>query len=366
MPADHRRRHQRQGLDLRLPRSDLPLPVTASVATRRRICSKYNERVRIDGRSRWTTPLYARPLPGLRRRDRPPATSPLTYFEFGTLAALEVFLARQVEVMILEVGLGGRLDAVNAYDPDCAVVTGVALDHTDWLGPTRESIGFEKAGIFRAGKTGALCGSRTAAIAARAHAQAIGADLHLLGRDFGYFGDAAAVDLLGPARPAPGGLANPGLRGAANCAMPRPRSPSSTCFRDSGLPVPMQAVRRGLIELGLPGRFQVLPGRPTIVLDVAHNPQAVGGLADNLGDMGFLRPHDCRCRDACRQGHRRLAGALGRQGGPGCWPTSTCRVARRRRSWPRRSAAPAWAARRVFCFTSAGLRAFCRAGRGKW
>ena len=210
----------------------------------------------------------------------------LTYFEFGTLAALEVFRARQVEVLILEVGLGGRLDAVNAYDPDCAVVTGVALDHTDWLGPSRTSIGFEKAGIYRAGKP-ALCADPDPPPSLIEHALAIGADLHLLGRDFGYFGDQQQWTFWGRQGLRRGGLANPGLRGRCQLRNACAALAAIELLRPQ-LPISMQAVRRGLLDLQLPGRFQVMPGRPAIVLDVAHNPQAVAGLADNLGEMGFF------------------------------------------------------------------------------
>ena len=109
----------------------------------------------------------------------------LTYFEFGTLAAWEVFAAAGVEAAILEVGLGGRLDAVNVYEPDVSIVTTIALDHTEWLGPDRESIGFEKAGIYRAGKP-ALCADPQPPQSLLDHAAAIGADLRLIGRDFGF------------------------------------------------------------------------------------------------------------------------------------------------------------------------------------
>ena len=246
---------------------------------------EYNERVRID-RLPVDDSSLCEAFARVEAARQAAGDVPLTYFEFATLAALEVFLARQVEVMILEVGLGGRLDAVNAYEPDCAVVTGVALDHTDWLGPTRASIGFEKAGIFRSGKP-ALCADPEPPPSLLEHAEAIGADLHLLGRDFGYFGDQQQWTFWGRHGLRRGGLANPGLRGAYQLRNASVALAVVELFRER-LPVAMQAVRRGLIELCLPGRFQVLPGRPTIVLDVAHNPQAVAGLADNLGEMGFF------------------------------------------------------------------------------
>lgn len=245
----------------------------------------YNERIRID-----RVPVHDAALCTAFARVEMARESAgnvaLTYFEFGTLAAWEVFAASRVEVIILEVGLGGRLDAVNAFDADCAVVTGIALDHMEWLGNTREAIGYEKAGIYRAQKP-AICADPAPPQSLLDHAAAIGADLQLLGRDFGYFGDKTQWTFWGREGQRRAGLANPALRGA--CQL---RNASAVLvvvdMLKQRLPVSMQAVRRGLIELELSGRFQVVPGRPAIVLDVAHNPQAVTALADNLGDMGFF------------------------------------------------------------------------------
>ena len=149
---------------------------------------RYNERIRIN-RQPADDALICTAFTRVEAARQAAGNVPLTYFEFGTLAAMEVFIAQQPEVLILEVGLGGRLDAVNAYTPDCAVVCSIALDHTDWLGPDREAIGFEKAGIFRAGSP-AFCADPEPPQSLLAHARAIAADLQLLGRDFGYFGDA--------------------------------------------------------------------------------------------------------------------------------------------------------------------------------
>ena len=219
----------------------------------------------------------------------------LTYFEFGTLAAWEVFAAAGVEAAVLEVGLGGRLDAVNAYDPDVSIVTTVALDHTDWLGPDRESIGFEKAGIFRAGKP-ALCADPQPPQRLLDHAAAIGADLRLIGRDFGFErpGAEAAENRLqwrwwcrSGAQVVRRSLAYPGLRGPTQLFNASVALAALEAIADQ-LPVTMQAIRPGLIETELSGRFQVVPGKPAIVLDVGHNPQAVKVLADNLSNMGFF------------------------------------------------------------------------------
>ena len=245
----------------------------------------YNERVRVDG-----VPVDDASLCAAFARVEAARQSvgevALTYFEFGTLAAWEVFAARSVEVLILEVGLGGRLDAVNVYDADCAVVTGIALDHTDWLGATREAIGFEKAGIYRAGKP-AFCADPEPPQSLLDHAAAIGADLQLLGRDFGYFGDKAQWTFWGRDGLRRGGLANPALRGRFQLRNAAAVLAVVEALKDR-LSVTMQDIRRGLLEVTLAGRFQVLPGRPAIILDVAHNPQAVAGLADNLGEMGFF------------------------------------------------------------------------------
>lgn len=245
---------------------------------------EFNERIRVDRRAVDDATLcqaFARVEAARQAAGR----LPLTYFEFGTLAAIEVFRASQAEVLILEVGLGGRLDAVNAYDADCSIVTGIALDHTEWLGNTRSAIGFEKAGIYRPGKP-ALCADPDPPASLIEQARAIGADLHLLGRDFGYFGDRTQWTFWGRDGLRRGGLANPVLRGKCQLRNASAALAASELLR-ARLPVSMQAVRRGLIELQLPGRFQVLPGRPAIVLDVAHNPQAVGELAANLADLGF-------------------------------------------------------------------------------
>ncbi len=240
----------------------------------------YNERVRVDGQAVADEVLCQ----SFARVEAARGDVPLTYFEFGTLAAWEVFAAGSVDAIILEVGLGGRLDATNLYEPDAAIVTSVDLDHMDYLGPTREHIGFEKAGIFRAGRP-AICGDPNPPGRLVDQALAIGADLQLLGRDFGFQRQEGQWQYWGR-RGKRGGLAFPALRGTgqlgnACCAL------AALDALYHRLPVAMQDIRRGLLEVDLPARFQVLPGRPTIVLDVAHNPQAARVLADNLGGMAY-------------------------------------------------------------------------------
>jgi len=240
----------------------------------------YNERVRVGGRPADDAALCA----AFERVEQARGGLPLTFFEFGTLAAWEVFQSAAVDGVILEVGLGGRLDAVNAFEPDCAIVTAVDIDHAEHLGRTREAIGFEKAGIFRCGRP-AIVGDAAPPDALVAHARAIGADLQVLGRDFGFDADALQWRFHGR-RGRHGGLGHPALRGAVQLANASTALAALDELRDR-LPVSMQDVRRGLAEVDLPGRFQVLPGRPTVVLDVGHNPQAAAVLAGNLGTMGF-------------------------------------------------------------------------------
>jgi dihydrofolate synthase/folylpolyglutamate synthase len=243
----------------------------------------YNERVRING-----VPVDDASLcDAFDRVEQARSDVPVTYFEFGTLAAREVFAAANLDVIILEVGLGGRLDATNVYEPACSIVTGVDLDHMDYLGADREAIGREKAGIFRTGIP-AICGDPQPPHSLIAHAGVIGADLQVIGRDFGYQRQeqqwlywGRSTDTAGIRR---SGLAFPALRGErqlanAACAL------AALDALESRLPVAIRHIRQGLIEVKLAGRFQVLSGRPAVVLDVAHNPQAARVLAANLGEM---------------------------------------------------------------------------------
>ncbi|NMG44639.1 bifunctional tetrahydrofolate synthase/dihydrofolate synthase [Aromatoleum toluvorans] len=243
---------------------------------------RYNERVRIDGREVADETLVA----AFNAVEAARGETSLTYFEHGTLAAWWAFCREPLDVVILEVGLGGRLDAVNAIDPDCAIVTGIAMDHMDWLGDSREKIGFEKAGIFRAGRP-AICSDPMAPSTLVDHARAIGADLRLVGEDFGFSGDRSQWVWWSKGGTRRGGLAYPALRGANQLLNASAVLMALETLRQR-IPVSMQAIRQGLMLVELPGRFQVLAGRPSVVLDVAHNPQAAGVLSENLSNMGFF------------------------------------------------------------------------------
>ena len=241
----------------------------------------FNERARIDGHSVSDAVL----CDAFAAVEAVRADVSLTYFEFTTLAILKLFADAKLDVVIMEVGLGGRLDAVNIIDPDVAIVTSVDLDHQDYLGDTREKIGFEKAGIFRPQRT-AICGDPAPPQSLVEHANSIGADLWLFGRDFNYSGDRQQWSYGGRAvrRHA---LAYPSLRGANQLLNASAALAALEVLRDR-LPLGAQEIRAGLVLVELPGRFQVLPGRPAVILDVAHNPHAAATLAQNLDQMGFF------------------------------------------------------------------------------
>jgi len=236
---------------------------------------RYNERVRVARRE----VDDARLVSAFERVENARAPDSLTYFEFGTLAAVDIFIRENVDVAVLEVGLGGRLDAVNAFDADCTVVTTVDFDHMDYLGPDRESIGREKAGIFRAGVP-AVCGDEEPPATLTGHAANIGAPLVLIERDYGYNagrGDWQYWSLQGRRSALP----YPALRGAYQLANAATALAALEQIKHR-LPVDMGSIRRGLVEVELPGRFQVMPGRPMVILDVGHNPHAARGIAESL------------------------------------------------------------------------------------
>ncbi|HEX8406398.1 MAG TPA: bifunctional tetrahydrofolate synthase/dihydrofolate synthase [Duganella sp.] len=240
----------------------------------------FNERARINGELASDEVL----VEAFNAVEAVRGETPLTYFEFTTLAIMKLISGAGMDVAILEVGLGGRLDAVNIVDADVAIVTSIDIDHTDFLGDTREAIGFEKAGIFRAGKT-AICSDPVPPQSLIDHAESIGADLWLIGRDFNYAGDKQQWNYGGRTQRR-NSLAYPSLRGANQILNASAVLAALEALRLE-LPVGAQEVRTGLVTVELPGRFQVLPGRPTVILDVAHNPHAAAALNQNLGNMGF-------------------------------------------------------------------------------
>lgn len=246
---------------------------------------RFNERIAINGEAVTDNLIVS----AFEHIETARAEIPLTYFEFNTLAAVDVFIRQQVDVMILEVGLGGRLDAVNIFDADVAVITSVDLDHEAFLGDTVEKVAFEKAGIMRAGKP-VICAQIPVPHSLSSHAAEVGADLLLLGRDF----DCHKMEMqqwsyrfhpqkssLYTGEHARHALPIPVLRGNFQLSNAACALTVLECLSER-LPLDIGAIKRGLLRVRHPGRFQVLPGRPVTVLDVGHNPHAARALRSSL------------------------------------------------------------------------------------
>jgi len=245
---------------------------------------RFNERARMNGADVSDADLlkaFERVEQARCRLSDPPT---LTYFEFTTLAIMDIFANASVDAVILEVGMGGRLDAVNIVDADCAIVTSIDLDHMAYLGNTREAIAFEKAGIFRR-KAIAICADPIPPTSLINHANTIGADLWLMGKDYSFTGDQQQWGWTGRGKRF-SGLGYPALRGANQLLNASAVIAALIALHDR-LPVSAQDIRNGLALVELPGRFQVLPGRPTVVLDVAHNPHAAATLAESIEAMAY-------------------------------------------------------------------------------
>ena len=239
---------------------------------------RYNERIRIDGE------MVADDLlcDAFARIDEARGAISLTYFEFGTLAAVDVFSRNRLDVAVLEVGMGGRLDAVNMLAPDCALVTAIDIDHSDWLGEDRETIAREKAGIFRSGRP-AVCSDPDVPQTVIEWSSELDTSLYRIGHEYGFRHDADGWKWWGGNRqsvvlPLPALNGEYQLQNGAGVLMVLE-------LLQEELPVSWQQVREGLQSVALPGRFQVIPGEVTTILDVAHNPQAARALAGNLGAM---------------------------------------------------------------------------------
>ena len=238
---------------------------------------RYNERVRTSGIEASDAALVA----AFETIEAARGDTSLTYFEFGTLAAMVCFMKAGVDVAILEVGLGGRLDAVNLWDADAAIVTSIDLDHQDYLGDTRDAIGFEKAGIFRASRP-AICADPAPPGRLLDHALAIGVDLRRVGQDFDYAQGGANWTWRGRQSawrdlPLPAMAGRYQLRNAAAAlAALEALSPR--------VPVAADAIRCGLMQARVAGRFQKIASAPDVIIDVAHNPEAARALASALDD----------------------------------------------------------------------------------
>jgi dihydrofolate synthase / folylpolyglutamate synthase len=241
----------------------------------------FTERCRVGGQPVAADDL----LPHFAAVEQARGDITLTKFEFTTLAIARLLSLAELDLVILEVGLGGRFDAVNAFDCDCAIITSIDLDHMAFLGPDRESIGREKAQVMRTGKP-AVISDPVPPQSVVDHAREIGADLWLMGRDYHHGGDRQQWGWSGRGRRY-SGLAYPALRGANQLLNAAGVLAAFEALRGV-LPITAQAIRNGFALVDLPGRFQVVPGQPTLVLDVAHNPHSVAALALNLDTMGFF------------------------------------------------------------------------------
>src|SRR5690606_20055198 len=281
---------------------------------------RFNERIRINGQEVDDLAITRQ----FQRIEVARGDISLSYFEYTTLAALLAFAEQRLDAAILEVGLGGRLDAVNLIDADCSIVTSIDIDHVEWLGSTREQIGYEKAHIFRPGRP-AICADPMAPGSLVSHARDIGADLWLFGRDFNYSGDKQQW-AYGGRDQRRSGLAYPALRGMNQLLNASAALAALESLRDR-LVVPAQAIRIGLAQVELPGRLQVIPGTPPVILDVAHNLHAAAALGQNLDSMsqqgtthavvGMLRDKDVAgviARLASRVDHSYCAGLEGPRG----------------------------------------------------
>ncbi|UCB54698.1 MAG: bifunctional tetrahydrofolate synthase/dihydrofolate synthase [Thiotrichales bacterium] len=243
---------------------------------------RYNERIRINGAEIDDSDLCE----AFERIDQARDGVGLTYFEFGTLAAIDLFRAARPDLVIMEIGLGGRLDAVNILQPSVAVITSIAIDHTDWLGSDRETIAREKAGIIKPG-CAAVCGDADPPQALLDRAANTGVALKRIGEHFGaetggdqwcFYADSHRIDAL----PVPALAGEFQLSNAATAIM---------ALRSlAGFRISHDAIRRGLVEVRLPGRFQLIRQNPDVILDVAHNSQAAAALQAQLAS----RP--CRAR----------------------------------------------------------------------
>ncbi len=237
---------------------------------------RYNERIRIDGEEVSDRAICQ----AFERIDQARGDTSLTYFEFGTLAALDIFARSELDIVILEVGLGGRLDAVNIISPDVALITSIALDHTDWLGDDLEQIALEKAGILRANRPAVFAGMNPQRALLR-YAAELNTPLAVAGRDFGFTVGGAGDWSWQGAEQYIEGLPAPALAGTCQLQNAAAVLQVITLLSDK-IDVSFEAISQGLQRIELAGRFQVIPGPVELILDVAHNPAAARVLADTL------------------------------------------------------------------------------------
>jgi len=237
---------------------------------------KFNERIAVNGVAVADKVICE----SLERIDQARAEISLTYFEFATLAALDIFKQMHLDVVVLEVGLGGRLDAMNIVEPDVSVVTSIDLDHQDWLGEDREQIGREKAGIFRPSLP-AVVGDLNIPQSIEKYAAELDAQLLVRDQHFGARCSESSWEFWGHDR-------NSGKVMLNNLPYPHLHLDNAIvaieAWVQSDLPLDVDSVRTSLADCRLPGRFQLIESDIPVILDVAHNPQAAAYLARQLAD----------------------------------------------------------------------------------
>jgi dihydrofolate synthase/folylpolyglutamate synthase len=238
---------------------------------------RYNERVRLNAGEVTDEALCM----AFQAVDEQREGETLSYFEFGTLAALYIFKLTRLDIVLLEVGLGGRLDAVNVVDPDIALVTAIGIDHVHWLGNDREAIGREKAGIFRPGRP-AVCSDPYPPSSLAQVAEETGAEWYGLNQQFSYALHVNTWQWQGPGR---------SYRRLPLPSLPGRHQIENACgvmmvleLQQQRFPVSQAAINKGLSSTRLAARFEVIPGSVEMILDVAHNPHGARRLAETLGD----------------------------------------------------------------------------------
>lgn len=277
---------------------------------------RYNESLRVGGREVNDAELIA----AFERVEQARGDVALTFFEFRTLAALDIIRQSDAAVAILEVGLGGRLDAVNLIDADVAIVTSIDVDHTDWLGADRESVGREKAGIFRRERP-AVCADAAPPESVVSHAAGLGAALYRLGREFRIDDDGDGWSWRGP-RSGYRNLPEPAMPGACQRANAGAALMALELLAP-GIRVTEAALRQGIATARLPGRQQILPGALERIVDVAHNADAARALAATLDARApALRTHAVLAMLADKDADA-VAGAMGAR--VDAWYTATLR-----------------------------------------
>jgi len=242
---------------------------------------RYNERICINNKEISTDKLIS-----LLNFIDDNSHSNLGLFKTFTLACHLYFIEEEIDIAIIEVGIGGKNDVTNLFEPNISAITTIGLDHCDLLGNSLEEIGMEKAGVFRYGKP-SFIGMPNPPKTVLEYSKHINTDLHIINQDFGYIKHENCFDVWCNEHKYYS-LPMPGLRGDEQLANASLAIAILNKLRNT-FPISINAIKTGLLQTKPIGRFQVLPGTPQIVLDVAHNPQAVSKLLENMLKLPFAK-----------------------------------------------------------------------------